>query len=477
MASGRRRIVDSWPVFCGVATFTFTVLGASEALSIVDAATLDLKVKTWGAISTAAAALGAFALLSVIVLTVCRLGCSGTWFHRWILPWTCFLVSVVAAVFSINALVLKAINRHEVEHEQHGKTDVVAQFALWGVAVAAQIFFYALVMLRQVPTEAAQTSLEEREKNAPQRPPTPPTPLRIASRQMSSSPPSKAPSKRSSWRDSLLSLKPGGSQTALLASRTTLSRSSTVRSSETARSDPFDSYVITQHEMSITANAPQMIPTKGTTLETIPGSRPASPAKALDGPFPAAEAGSSTPQTDVRPPTAQSQNSSYFPPKRTFIPASRPMSPAGDESHIHPLFRTDSPTPPPGISTNTIVTASPMGGQTMPSPVLSRPATRQRSASQLSNRAPSRAGSRAPSRASSFDDVRRAQSPLIPQGAMLDSSMLRRMGTTSTHHSSRSPSPVSRGLTPPIPEFILSARQEGPRSKSSKETLRSSPPR
>lgn len=127
----RQRLTDSWPVFCTIAIIAFALLGASTAFAIVDAVTLNLSIKAWRAISVTAAVTGCFALLSIVVLTTCRLGCSGAWLHRWLLPWTCALVAMVAAVLSINALVLKAINGGEVEHVQHGHTDVVAQLALW----------------------------------------------------------------------------------------------------------------------------------------------------------------------------------------------------------------------------------------------------------------------------------------------------------------------------------------------------------
>lgn len=105
---------------------------------------------------------------------------------------------------------------------------------------------------------------------------------------------------------------------------------------------------------------------KKKTLDPIPGSRPVSPAKPLDGPFPDHESTASLeklplPDSPMQPPTlvmsdTESVNSLQVPP-----PLRRASS--SHESHIHPLFRSHSPTPPPTPSVGTTVTASPLAGQ------------------------------------------------------------------------------------------------------------------
>lgn len=85
------------------------------------------------------------------------------------------------------------------------------------------------------------------------------------------------------------------------------------------------------------------------TLEPIPGSRSPSPAKALEGPFfPQLEScsppPSPLPQPSVSGPGSQQRATS-------------------SEDHIHPLFRTCSPTPPPTASSGTTLTAAPVAGQ------------------------------------------------------------------------------------------------------------------
>ncbi|GAB7365346.1 hypothetical protein MBLNU230_g6426t1 [Neophaeotheca triangularis] len=100
-------------------------------------------------------------------------------------------------------------------------------------------------------------------------------------------------------------------------------------------------------------------------LETIPGSRPVSPAKPLDGPFstpPSPEENQETtlPETPQSPANLAGDSNA---PRNDSVATSRRPSTVNDQSHIHPLFRTESPAPPPVPSPGTIVTASPIAGQ------------------------------------------------------------------------------------------------------------------
>jgi hypothetical protein len=101
-------------------------------------------------------------------------------------------------------------------------------------------------------------------------------------------------------------------------------------------------------------------------LEVIPGSRPVSPAKPLDGPFPDLD-DSVTP--DKLPLPDSPMQSPIVPAADTESIASLPVSPSLrrsssiQEAHIHPLFRSHSPTPPPTPSADTVITASPFAGQ------------------------------------------------------------------------------------------------------------------
>jgi hypothetical protein len=104
-----------------------------------------------------------------------------------------------------------------------------------------------------------------------------------------------------------------------------------------------------------------------TRLEPIPGSRPASPATTLNGPFPTGddEPFLPTPTTHV----VETGSSKHLPrPSITSIRSRTPslVTPAsanGDQSRIHPLFRSESPGPRPVVSPETVITASPYAGQ------------------------------------------------------------------------------------------------------------------
>lgn len=141
-----------------------------------------------------------------------------------------------------------------------------------------------------------------------------------------------------SWRDSLkYSVRPSSSRSKLI-SRPSFSRDSSrsIYSEDTnvSQSDGFESWDLSTASLPIVAPALMAAPRRGTctTLETIPGSRPSSPARPLDGPFPLSD------ETDAEP---------LSPPPKLVHDVSRPPSPAVSESHIHPLFRTESPIPPP----------------------------------------------------------------------------------------------------------------------------------
>lgn len=96
--------------------------------------------------------------------------------------------------------------------------------------------------------------------------------------------------------------------------------------------------------------------TQGRFLETIPaspvGSRSPSPGFPLDlPPLPSTHS--------IR----RSQSHSPATSTKDVPRLSGPASPTGSEGHIHPLFRTDSPEPPPTITPGTTVTAAPHAGQ------------------------------------------------------------------------------------------------------------------
>lgn len=132
---------------------------------------------------------------------------------------------------------------------------------------------------------------------------------------------------------------------------------------------------------------------RGNPLEPIPGSRSPSPAKALEGPFYPESESLNLPTSSPQQP-AYGQTSPRRPLKGIDISlyrqgqsASAPASPlpqpgysmsgcgpgaSPSEAHIHPLFRTCSPTPPPTASSKTVLTAAPEAGQIMSGRVVQR---------------------------------------------------------------------------------------------------------
>ncbi|KAK0646283.1 hypothetical protein B0T16DRAFT_429151 [Cercophora newfieldiana] len=115
------------------------------------------------------------------------------------------------------------------------------------------------------------------------------------------------------------------------------------------------------------------------------------------------------------------------------------QQPNHSESHIHPLFRSDSPTPPPTATPGTVVIAAPNGGQVLSDRASIRTLTRMRSGS-----------------------LPTVPSPLSQQGSF--DSFPRRPGTGSPELREEEEDelqvPVDgteRKMTPPIPDWILSA--------------------
>lgn len=146
------------------------------------------------------------------------------------------------------------------------------------------------------------------------------------------------------------------------------------------------------HEMRAVIHSSPPVTRSG--LETIPGSRPESPANILDGPFlPESPISSSPPHAATSDtPTAYGWSSSPRQPKSSppsspvnfSRPTSRPTSSHNKTAFkvdrfdtpmhelIHPLFRPNSPRPPPIAFAGTMVTASPMADTTITPRTLAR---------------------------------------------------------------------------------------------------------
>lgn len=243
-----------------------------------------------------------------------------------------------------------------------------------------------------------------------------------------------------SFRDSIRhAVRPVTSRTTLISrpslNRDTRSIYSDAQSIDNvSHSDGFDSWDTSSVSNQARDAVMQTAPSKGTPLEPIPGSRSVTPARALDGPF--------LPEID------EELGEELVAPR--MIPdVSRPPSPAVSEAHIHPLFRTESPIPPPEATPGTSIVASPLADQVIACPT--RPYMRMRSNSNLRNNMTS-------------------PSPLAPAQSVRGRAFNAQVG-------SRTPSPPSREMTPPIPDFVLNSSPRSSLSGSRKVSLRNSPER
>ena len=267
---------------------------------------------------------------------------------------------------------------------------IQAGFAVWAIAALAQILLYALVLwpynhgdsglpaselalrLQQVQSSKRSLSVRLASLSTPRTSPLD----RSYSEPMAShfSTPSLSP--RSSFRRSLTqAIRPMTSRTRLLLRSSIISRDSpslySARESSSEVPRPHNEFRDwdTSGAMGTEDHLPQnqndaFIPSRSTRtrLEPIPGSRPVSPAKPLDGPF---HLTGSSPPEDLPLPDSPLASPSLTGSIRTTRPRapSRPHSNHSQEAHIHPLFRSESPNPPPIASPGTIITASPYAGQ------------------------------------------------------------------------------------------------------------------
>lgn len=325
---------------------------------------------------------------------------------------------------------------------------VTGQIALWSVACFSQIVLYLSRFWRpKAPKVQPVTVSGPRDSVMSEFRPTrpgnlylPEQPQPVTSLGTLPSPTFSTRSSHSlrSFQDSLRHVvRPVTSRTTLI-SRASSSRdarslySNRQSVDNVSHSDPFDSWDTSSVSLQARDVVMQTAPTKGTNLEPIPGSRPASPARALDGPFL-----SGLPEEEVE---------ELAPPPRMMPDISRPPSPAVSEAHIHPLFRTATPEPSPVVTPGTNILASPLANQaiTCSAPTFSRMRSNSRAAS--------------PSR-------------------IVHARSFTRDRATSLPSHSRSPSPPSREMTPPIPDFILNSSPRSSMSGSRKVQLQYSPDR
>ncbi|TVY54913.1 hypothetical protein LCER1_G006027 [Lachnellula cervina] len=194
---------------------------------------------------------------------------------------------------------------------------------------------------------------------------------------------------------------------------------------EASMEDSFDSWDTSSVDASARQAVEAASPSTQRFLETIPAS-PTTSRSASPG-FP----------LDLEPPKTRSRSRSYSPSYTERNRNSRTSSPIGSrsEAHIHPLFRTDSPDPPPTTTPGTMVTAAPNAGQLISDRASIRSAHRMRSGSLPSSPLV---------HSDSLDSIRNAMERQELEALEEDKG--------------------ERSLTPPIPDFILNG---GPRNSLS----------
>ncbi|KAF2145906.1 uncharacterized protein K452DRAFT_304922 [Aplosporella prunicola CBS 121167] len=428
-------------------TFAFTVV--TTVFTILDASSFYYWGISFGPLAIVAATFNLLSLgtiVAVFIQLIYRQGRrgNGPWSSRSCLVPLCLLPTVVAVVLTLATYILTQTHKREVlaAPNGHWSFDMPPKYTIWALSTASQAVFFVITIWNW-PSEqqyagAAAGSPEESPREA-----TPAmasnalqTPHIHGSSLSSPTFSNSSTHSLSNWGSSFYqAVYPVTSRTKLLARgasslRDSISLSSMRTNSVSHPPDGFAMWNSSEMDPHLRDTIMQSGPSqeltavlgRGTRLEPIPGSRPVSPARALNGPF------SESPPVDT---TAM--------PSPAFISphTSRPPSPNIDSAMIHPLFRPDSPVPPPAATPGTVVVASPLSGHVIPRPHSSRSRTNSRTMSPSPLTSPSQI----------FGDA----------------------GSIRSGRGDRCESPLARAMTPPIPEFILS---ESPRVSSSASSLR-----
>lgn len=200
-------------------------------------------------------------------------------------------------------------------------------------------------------------------------------------------------------------------------------RPTSINSSHSNMDDGFDSWDTSAVDAHSRHAVESVSPTPQRFLETIPASPTTSRSPSPGFPL------------DLEPPKTRTRSRSYSPAQspsdRERFRGSRTTSPteSTNEAHIHPLFRTDSPTPAPEATPGTIVTAAPNAGQLISDRQSIRSIHRMRSGSLPS----SPIGS---THSESLDSIRKK----------MEKEEIERLQAGG-----------ERTITPPVPDFILNA--------------------
>ncbi|KIV85895.1 hypothetical protein PV11_01547 [Exophiala sideris] len=325
--------------------------------------------------------------------------------------WGQFIGGLIAAVVGICVsgvtLVWLVIRRSSLPKQvlHTAPTTLLAVwFGLWAVSAALQVvlFCWLGIWTRSVlkSQRASRMDLDfgirAPSMSLPRRPSTQRTNQTFASEGVTLNSPPRTPVSRAGSlprRSSSTRVGPGSSRTKLVrhsnhSSYETISYAAGEGMPTDTAFDSWDTSSV-HHEMRAVIHSSPPVPRSG--LETIPGSRPESPATALDGPFLPSSPISSSPHaatsdtatvvgwsSSPRQPKSSPPSSPPNFSRPTSSGHNKPAPPKFESFNnsmhdlIHPLFRPNSPHPPPIARAGTMVTASPFANEPITPRTLAR---------------------------------------------------------------------------------------------------------
>ncbi|KAI0481719.1 hypothetical protein F4859DRAFT_512855 [Xylaria cf. heliscus] len=435
-----------FPVALGVATLLATA--AIIALEVV------LAYGTWSSTSPARVlaviAVVAEAIVLILLITKLTKYIRGTNGHRSRRLWSTWfasdlVVSVLASVVSVALLIVtgktKDLPKNMANVPQINL--VIGTAIALGFAFTGQLFFVVVYFaLHRLPDSEQALSLHTNDEGRL----SPQLPMRVKSVPYERTKPALSQTRFSERGSSEFASRPGtssgrsavetissfsgslssvvrpiGSKTRLLSQASKSGRrtgsfdSTGYRDRISVTEDGFDSW----DTSSVDPRNRQMVletssPIRSRFLETIPASPTTSRSPSPGFPL------------DLEPPKRGRRGRSYSPVPRA--QQERIVMPPESELHIHPLFRSDSPGPPPAATPGTVVIAAPNAGQF----ITERSVTRMRSGSLPNSPSPL-------TRQGSYESFRKTPSP---------------------NHDHLRPEDIAveeRKMTPPIPEWVLNA--------------------
>lgn len=266
---------------------------------------------------------------------------------------------------------------------------LIAWFALWGMSGLLRIAFFVFIAIwtkKAVKKQAADqqsldldfgigsTDMVEARPETRDR-------TSFQSQDVTLASPPRTPTthgqKSPRWSSTSTRVGPGSSRTKLVpnSAKSSFDSPAFPAAEAIAMDNAFDRWDTSGVHQEVRATLQSSSPVPRSGLETIPGSRPESPANALDGPFlpssPIAISSDTATAVDWIP--SSSRKVSLSSPPSSPPNFSRPTSSNRNkatlqvqpsmEDLVHPLFRSTSPNPAPIAASGTMITASPMAGQ------------------------------------------------------------------------------------------------------------------